>query len=76
MITNRNGRHKLLREEAFFVELDDYVFIASLKGEAMSDCAQGECRTFQSHLPVYVFVNKAARATLHVLNVIYPVPTS
>ena len=48
-----------------------FILIASLKSEAISDCAQGECRTFEIVL-IYVClsVNNAVRCTLHVLSVI------
>ena len=43
----------LTRIDMKFVEV--YV-IANPKGEAISDCTQGECRTFQSYLSVSVCV--------------------
>ena len=48
--------------------------IESLISEAISDCAQGECRTFKSYLSVCVSVNHAARCTLHVLSAPEPIP--
>ena len=51
--------------------------VASPKGEAISDSAQGECRTFQIVplsvcvcIPVCLSVNNAARCILHLLRTI------
>ena len=49
--------------------------IASPKGEAIRDCAQGECRTFEIVLIcVCLSVNNAARCTLHLLSAMQLVP--